>query len=243
MPALHGISLNVFGHWIYLTLIDELMRDKYSKFGPAPRTPSCMQRSYLLSIDFKITSITDWAAQLKINPLYAILSGFEVGNTPGVGTFYDFFNRLWDSEDDNLSPHIHPIKAKVKKPKIKGAKAASVEKRTVDQLITQLDDTTFTLERQPYDSLLQIYKKQFLDVSVSKGLINAASLSIAGYSTPVVTSHRMRSHRICDCDKKGISECNCDKYFSQPDCDIGMAFFQRLLVSWLRFIYAGCIRF
>ena len=66
------------------------MTDKYSKFGPAPRTPSCMQRSYLLSIDFKVTSLTEWAAQLKINPLYAILSGFEVGNTPSVGTFYDF---------------------------------------------------------------------------------------------------------------------------------------------------------
>ena len=36
-----------------------------------------MQRSYLLSIDFKVTSLTEWAAQLKINPLYAILSGFE----------------------------------------------------------------------------------------------------------------------------------------------------------------------
>ena len=49
-----------------------------------------MQRSYLLSIDFKVTSLTEWAAQLKMNPLYAILSGFEPGNTPGVGTFYDF---------------------------------------------------------------------------------------------------------------------------------------------------------
>ena len=43
------------------------MTDKYSKFGPAPRTPSCMQRSYLLSIDFKVTSLTEWAAQLKMN--------------------------------------------------------------------------------------------------------------------------------------------------------------------------------
>ena len=48
-----------------------------------------MQRSYLLSIDFKIHSLTDWAAQLKINS-YAILSGFEFGDTPGVGTFYGF---------------------------------------------------------------------------------------------------------------------------------------------------------
>ena len=111
-----------------LSFTDTFMADKYSKFGPAPRTPSSIQRSYLLSIDFKVTSITEWAAQLKINPLYAILSGFEPGNTPGVGTFYDFINRLWNSDDDHMSPHIHPLKIKVKKPKTKGTKADSVEK-------------------------------------------------------------------------------------------------------------------
>lgn len=100
-----------------LSYTDELLRSKYSIFGPKPRTPSCMQRSYLLSIDFKVPSLTDWSAQLKTNPLYAILSGFEFGDTPGVGTFYDFIDRLWDSDSDNLSPHLHPVKKKkVKKP-------------------------------------------------------------------------------------------------------------------------------
>ena len=66
-----------------------------------------------------------------MNPLYAILSGFEVGNTPGVGTFYDFLNRLWDSDEDHMSPHIHPLKTKVKKPKTKGTKADPVEKVTL----------------------------------------------------------------------------------------------------------------
>lgn len=42
-----------------LSYTDILLQDKYSKFGPEPRTPSCMQRSYLLSIDFKVTSLTD----------------------------------------------------------------------------------------------------------------------------------------------------------------------------------------
>lgn len=90
---------DIIEHFWHLDLsyTDELLANKYSKFGPAPRTPSCMQRSYLLSIAFKVSSLTQWAAQLKINPLYAILSGFEFGNTPGVGTFYDFLNRLWDS--------------------------------------------------------------------------------------------------------------------------------------------------
>ena len=93
-----------------LTYKNELLSDKYSVFGSKPRAPSCMQRSYLLSIDFKVDSLTDWAAQLKINPLYAILSGFEFGDTPGVATFYDLFDRLWDSASDHLSPHIHPVK-------------------------------------------------------------------------------------------------------------------------------------
>ena len=137
-----------------LSYTDELLRSKYSVFGPKPRTPSCMQRSYLLSIDFKVDSLTDWAAQLKLNPLYAILSGFNFGDTPGVGTFYDFLDRLWDSDSDNLSPHVHPVKKKkVKKPKQKGKKAASIEKATVDQLFDQLEHTSFSIEDQPSASL------------------------------------------------------------------------------------------
>ena len=201
---------------------DEFMADKYSKFGPAPRTPSCMHRSYLLSIDFKISSLTEWAAQLKINPLYAILSGFDVGDTPGVGTFYDFMNRFWDSDSDNLSPHEHPIKKKkVKKPKQKGEKAESVEKVTVAELLPHLESTKFIPEDQPYASLFKIYEREFLNVSVSKNLIHKDSLAIAGDGTPVVTSHRERKKRICKCIENGITDCQCDRYFSQPDCDIG----------------------
>lgn len=190
-----------------LSFTDEFMRDKYSRFGPAPRTPSCMQRFYLLSIDFKVTSLTDWAAQLKINPLYAILGGFEFGNTPGVGTFYDFMNRLWDSDDDHLSSHIHPLKTKVKKPKTKSTKADSVEKIKVEQLLPQLENSVFNINDQPYSSLFSLYKQEFLNKAVSKGLIDINSLALAGDGTPVVTSHRERKHRICDCASQGITDC------------------------------------
>ena len=204
-----------------LSSTDELMNSKYSVFGPKPRTPSCMQRSYLLSIDFKVTSLTDWAAQLKINPLYAILSGFEFGDTPGVGTFYDFLSRIWDMDDNHLSPHIHPLKTKVKKPKDKGTKADPVEKVTVEQLLPELEATVFHIDEQPYGSLFKLYKAEFLDSSIAKGLIDVSDLTLAGDGTPVVTSHRERKHRVCNCVKNGISDCKCDRYFSQPDCDIG----------------------
>ena len=204
-----------------LSYTDQSMIDKYSKFGPAPRTPSCMQRSYLLSIDFKVSSITEWVSQLKLNPLYAFLSGFEVGDTPGIGTFYDFFSRLWDSDDNNLSSHLHKLKSTVKKPGKKGSKAKPIDKVTVEELFKQLEGTTFSIKDQPYGSLFELFKKEFLEKSVQKGLINNSHLSIAGDGTPVVTSARERKHRVCDCAEKGITDCDCERYFSQPDCDIG----------------------
>ena len=92
-----------------LSKTDTLLVSKYSKFGPAPRTPSCMQRSYLLSLEFIVTSLTDWAAQLKINPLYAILSGFEVGDTPCVGTFYDFMPYYQYFKREIVTPFIEVL--------------------------------------------------------------------------------------------------------------------------------------
>lgn len=132
-----------------------------------------------------------------------------------------FFDRLWDSDSDNLSPHEHPVKKKkVKKPK-KGKKAESIEKLTVAELLPQLEFTEFRLDTQPYASLFKIYGKEFLNVFVSKNLIHKDSLSIAGDGTPVVTSHRERKKCICKCKENGITDCNYDRYFSQPDCNIG----------------------
>lgn len=38
----------------------------------------------------------------------------------GTGTFYDFQSRLWLSDDDNLSPEVHPPKEKPRKPEKRG---------------------------------------------------------------------------------------------------------------------------
>ena len=70
------------------------MRDVYSPFGLRPRPACCMLRSFLLSIELRF-SVTKWVDQMRTVPAYAILSGFEFGDTPGVGTFADFFTRLW----------------------------------------------------------------------------------------------------------------------------------------------------
>jgi len=204
-----------------LTNIDSLMKVRYSVFGPMPRLPSCMIRSYLLSLEFKIPSVTNWVAALKTCPLYAIASGFDFGDTPGIGTFYDFFDRLWLAEDNNFSRKLKkPKKKKVAKPKQKGDKAEGVGKMTVDELLAFFALNPVSAE-QPYSILFSIFKESFLDVSVDKELISPKELSISGDGTPVCTAARERKKRVCDCNKSGILDCDCERLYSQPDCDIG----------------------
>ena len=69
-----------------------------------------------------------------------------------------------------------------------------LKKVTVAELLPQLEKTAFPLNDQPYASLFKIYQKEFLDVSVEKGLIHKDSLALAGDGTPVVTSHRERKN-------------------------------------------------
>ena len=200
-----------------LSMVDEFMSDRYSVFGPRPRLPSSMLRSMLLSLVFKKTGFTDWSAELKMNPLAAILSGFHPDDTPGVGTFYDFTDRLWLSEQDNFNPHSHAPKRKVSKPSNPNDKADSVEAFSVEELIENLKDTPPSTS-QPFAGLFQIFNEIFLQHSSDLGLIDLSDLVLSGDGTEVVTSARHRYRRLCTCSDR---KCSCNRYFSQPDTDCG----------------------
>ncbi len=140
--------------------IDLLMQDRYSVFDPAPRLPSDMLRAILVSVEFKITSYTRFASDIKENNLHVILSGFTVGDTPGVGTFYDFHNRLWLSDHKNLSDAIHPPKDKPQMPKGKAQKAAPVEKVTVEDLFRRFEEIPHS-EMAPCVRLWEVFHTFF----------------------------------------------------------------------------------
>ena len=203
-----------------LSEVDSLLQDRYSDFGPTPRLPSDMLRSILLSVEFKVTSYTKWAADLKENHLHAILSGFTVGDTPGTGTFYDFQDRLWLSDDGNLSPKEHPPKEKPRKPDKKGEKAPPVEKLTVKDIFEKFEQAP-PQDMKPCLFLFQLFKDLFLLKSHQDGLFDLFNLSIAGDGTPVYTAAQERKKRTCNCLEKGIRDCKCDRIYSQPDCNIG----------------------
>ncbi|WP_025690882.1 hypothetical protein [Paenibacillus zanthoxyli] len=194
----------------------------YSAKGPAPRDPASMLRSYLLFLLVRPEiGLTQWVDELYRVPLYAILSGFEPGDIPGVGTFYDFLSRFWAAEKSNLKPKVKPRRRKPKRGK-KGEKAPTTSTGKVKRLVERILRNGMPKQHQPFDRLLAFFQSQIIAVSEKYGLLgNATTLTIAGDGTPVVTSAYPRSKAVCDCHARGIAKCHHPRLYSQPDCDSG----------------------
>lgn len=109
--------------YLDLSQTDSIMQECYSVFGPEPRLPSCMLRSYLLALKLKVTSITVWCRMLRETPLYAILSGFHFGVLPVSGLFMISFPRIWQDGGDHLSPKDRFPKMKPPKGKRKATRS------------------------------------------------------------------------------------------------------------------------
>lgn len=200
------------------------LKEQYGRRGPKPIDPDCMLRTFLLMLFTKQGySITYWVDELRRVPLFAILSGFEPGNTPGIGTFYDFFPRLWDSNSPNWQKHEKRRKRKPPKGKKKGDKAPTTSPGKVARIVKRLLKYKSTdPTAQPFDRLYDFFQSEFLTKSADLGLLGLMdSLTVAGDGTPVVTSSLLRSKSTCNCRAQGLENCQHQRFFSQPDCDSG----------------------
>jgi metal-dependent hydrolase (beta-lactamase superfamily II) len=69
----------------------------------------------------KIHSITKWVRKLKNDKVLSIICGFDLDDIPGIGTFYDFLNRFWLSNNEPskiMVPHSKPKKPSNKQEKL-----------------------------------------------------------------------------------------------------------------------------
>jgi hypothetical protein len=161
---------------------------------------------------------------LRRVPLYPILSGFEPGDTPGVGTFEDFFKRVWGSTNSNIMPHVKPKRKKTKgkkKPK-KGEKAVPKNPGIIRKLVDRSMRYGSKQKQLPGDRLYAFFRAQFLEVSSKLGLLgDPAALGVVGDGTPVETARYPRSKPICDCSAQGLTKCTHPRRYSKPDIDSG----------------------
>src|SRR5690625_1016966 len=160
-------------HVIWTSLMDltptaELLKHRYSSDprGRKPRNPCDMLRSLLLMHNQNITSVDKWVFTLKSNPLLAILSGFTPGNVPGVGTFYDFFNRLWLAPTPHFSKNK---KRKLKKPRTKGKKNQKLAPKNpniVQKLVNRaLKRKKIHYTDKAFDQLQILFQSMFVNKS------------------------------------------------------------------------------
>ncbi|MDF1511485.1 MULTISPECIES: transposase [Bacillaceae] len=208
-----------------LTETDHLMKDRYSSNprGRKPRNPSDMLRSLMLMHSLRETSIDRWVYTLKTTPIYAILSGFSPDNVPGIGTFYDFFKRLWIASSPHLSKRN---KRKLKKPRKKGKKNQKLEPKNpkiVEKLVKRaLNNKHIRYKPKAHDLLQVLFQSLFVEKSASFGLLgNTQSLSLMADGSPVLTGGRPYGKFLCDCRKQGNWKCDCNRQFSDPDADYG----------------------
>lgn len=204
---------------------DELLKHRYSSNprGRKPRNPCDMLRSLMLMHYLHVTSVDQWVYTLKTTPVLAILSGFSPNNVPGVGTFYDFFNRLWLGSTPHLS---NRKKRKLKKPRKKGKKNQKQEPKNpkiVERLVKRaLKNREIKYTPKAHDQLQILFQTLFVHKSADAGLLgNTKSLSILGDGSPVITGGRPYGKFLCECRKQGIWNCQCQRQFSDPDADYG----------------------
>jgi len=150
-----------------------LMRSSYSPKtkGRKPRDPADMLRSLLIMTKLGM-SVDDWVRALRTTPVYAILSGFAADDTPGVGTFYDFFRRLWKAS----TPHkTGRLKRRLKKPRKKGKKNEKQEPKNpkiTEKLVSRaLREGKIRYSPKEHDLLQHLFQTLFVLPSAAKGLL------------------------------------------------------------------------
>jgi len=189
----------------------------YSNTGRPAKYQAEILRSLIAMVHLKTYSITRWVEKLKKDRILAIICGFDPDDVPGVGTFYDFLNRFWLSNNEPskiMAPHKKPKKPSNQAEKLP-PKHPNVVKDIVDRIINGRE---VSLGPQRVISLL--FSEVAVKPSIKMGLIEP-NAKITSDGAPIESPSNPYGKRICDCSKKGVRRCGCKRRFSDPSARWG----------------------
>jgi len=183
-----------------LSPVSHILKDRYSHRGTRGRDPQDMLRSLLAMTLLGVTSIDEWVAFSRSFPSLAIISGFTPGDTPGVGTSYDFLDRLYLMEK-SASKAKGKTRFKRKPKKNKKTKDEmptetgpehnhkGVIQRLVDRMIKEdiRQRANGSFHKKPDYLLQRIFKECFTLPLAKLGIIDLENLSVAGDGTKIST--------------------------------------------------------
>jgi hypothetical protein len=196
-----------------------------------------MLRSCLAMMLCGETSFDDWVGLMHDEPFYALISGFEPTAVPGVGTFYDFQDRLLhrprqprtkpqashyrqeqrdktavQQDKNDLRPH-HNILNRL-------ADRILARSPRVTTLAAVLEGYADVTSLPPWEQSLQtLFFACFVAPSVELNLIDLTHLHVAGDGSKLPTWANAHGHKRCDCDnrgKKAADHCRCQRAYRDP---------------------------
>ena len=208
-----------------------------SRQGRPARNPVSMLRSCLAMMECGVTSFDVWGKMMHDEPFYAFISGFDPKDTPGVGTFYDFQDRLLQRQHRSRTTRCRPRRRRDKRDKANHHKNkydlrphSGIVNRLVDRILARSSTSpplAAVLEGYgdfsalyPYERILQpIFFACVIARSFELGLIDLADLYVAGDGSKLPTWANSHGRKLCSCDnrsKKPEDRCSCLRAYRDP---------------------------
>ena len=220
-----------------------LLATLYSdSLGCLGRDPVSMLRSCLAMMLCGVTSFTVWVGMMHDDCFYALISGFHPDDTPGVGTFYDFQDRLLQRPRRPRTTTRRPFQSRDQRDKAQQHRNKN-DLRPHKDIVNRLADRILarpfpnipvaaTLEGYSdfsalptHEQLLHcIFFASFVARSVDLNLIDLDNLHVAGDGTKLATWANVWGKKLCSCDnkaKKAKERCRClSAYSLQHRCQL-----------------------
>lgn len=187
-----------------LSALSKIVKPLYSDRGRPARDPTDMLRSLLAMVLCEFTSIDAWVSAMRSFPYYAIISGFDPSDIPGVGTLFEFVNRIAEQK---------------KRPRA-FARARPHRKTDVSPNYGIVERIAKAIEAGRVFSigiLEQIFHELFVKRSIESGLIDPSCLYLAGDGTKIKTHASGHAKKVCKCDGK----CDCPRLYNDVDASWG----------------------
>jgi hypothetical protein len=205
-----------------------------SDWGRLARHPVSMLRSCLAMMLCGVTNFDHWVALMRDEPFYALISGFDPQDVPGVGTFYDFQDRLLQRPRQSRTTQRRPYQCRDQRDKANQHKDKN-DLRPHKDIVNRLAHRILARPCQPTcltavlagkgdfsalprceQTLQPLFFACFVARSVELELIDLQHLHVAGDGTKLPTWANPHGKKLCACDNRGKKpqdRCRCHRAY------------------------------
>ncbi|MEW5920516.1 MAG: transposase [Bacillota bacterium] len=192
----------------------------YAPNGAPAWDPLKLVRALVAMTHLRIPGVTRLVRRLRIDPLLRLLCEFDPHSpaTPGVGTFYDFFNRLWLG-DGRARPVVRRRRQRPRNPGA-GQKLRPKHPGVLARLAQRMQQGRWPT-RRPELVLQLLLARVCVDASAARGLIDPGRLVFCGDGTPLASGANHRGVRVCSCRQNGSFHCSCPRRYADAQASRG----------------------